>query len=634
MKTAKKALLFLVIVAMLIPMALTGCSGGKDNQIIVGSTTALSGDWGFAQWTNNASDKTIRDLIDGYAPITMEPDGSFVMDPNVAKSYESVVNADGTKTFTVVLQEDLVWSDGKPVTAKDYVAYVLLFSSDVIVELDATGVAGMNFVGYEEYKADSSVPFAGVRLLGDYSYALTVSTDYLPYYFDTLYANIAPLPRQMWLPADIDVKDDGQGAYFTGEFTKEHCGETIVTARNLSEGRVSCGPYVLESFDATSKQATVVINPKFKGIWVDEARPCVKPSIEKIILVESKQETQINALKTGAVDMLNELGEGAEIKAAMELVDAGGFSFSKYERNGYGKLMFQCDFGPTQFKSVRQAVAHLLDRDAFADAFCGGYGAVVHGPYGFAMWMYKESEAELNEKLNTYTYGLENAIAVLEADGWNLDKDGNAYTSGIRYKKVTAEEAGDYVHNVTLANGDILMPLIIEWLSSEGNSVSEMLSVRLANADIVPQAGMKINQTIVAWGELLNYMYRDASVGEKYAVKTYGMYNLATGFTATYDMSFNYTLDPEGIALGWNTNFIFDEQLDQLSMDMVYGVEAGDTEGYRAKWVEFIDLWNELLPEVPLYSNIYHSVYVDKLIDYNPNPMWDFGYAIICAKIK
>ena len=34
------------------------------NQIIYGSTTELSGDLGNAWWTNNAADKTLRDLID------------------------------------------------------------------------------------------------------------------------------------------------------------------------------------------------------------------------------------------------------------------------------------------------------------------------------------------------------------------------------------------------------------------------------------------------------------------------------------------------------------------------------------------------------------------------------------------
>ena len=166
--------------------------------------------------------------------------------------------------------------------------------------------------------------------------------------------------------------------------------------------------------------------------------------------------------------------------------------------------MFQCDFGPTQFVNVRKAIAHLFDRNAFADTFCGGFGSVVHGPYGFAMWMYKEKEDELNKTLDTYEYDATSAIKLLEEDGWTLNEKGEAYTSGIRYKKVTAEEAGDYKHNVTLSDGTILMPLIIEWASTEKNSVSDLLSVRLANSDDTKKAGMQINQTVMTFSELLN----------------------------------------------------------------------------------------------------------------------------------
>ena len=35
-------------------------------------------------------------------------------------------------------------------------------------------------------------------------------------------------------------------------------------------------------------------------------------------------------------------------------------------------------------------------------------------------------------------------------------------------------------------------------------------------------------------------------------------------------------------------------------MDMVYGVDSTDTEGYLKLFQDYIILWNELLPEIPL----------------------------------
>ena len=68
----KRAILLLLVIAMIVPMVLSGCSSNhRGGQLIIGNTTELSGDWGDAQWTNNAADKDIRDLIGGYSPVAL-----------------------------------------------------------------------------------------------------------------------------------------------------------------------------------------------------------------------------------------------------------------------------------------------------------------------------------------------------------------------------------------------------------------------------------------------------------------------------------------------------------------------------------------------------------------------------------
>jgi peptide/nickel transport system substrate-binding protein len=68
-------------------------------------------------------------------------------------------------------------------------------------------------------------------------------------------------------------------------------------------------------------------------------------------------------------------------------------------------------------------------------------------------------------------------------------------------------------------------------------------------------------------------------------------------------------------------------------MDMVYGVDASDREGFRKLWADYIVRWNELLPEVPLYSNIYYTVFFDKLQNYEQSPLWGFENAILYATL-
>ena len=605
-------------------------AGEVTNQIIYGTTTEMNGDLGNAWWTNNAADKTLRDLIDDYDVIVSNQDGEYILNETVAKSMTSAENEDGSKTFTVEINEGLMYNNGDPITAADYVAYALVAYSPAALEAGAKNNAGASqVVGATAYLNGEVNYISGLRLLDDYTYEITIDAEFIPYYFDMLYASLRPIALKQYASADLTVKDDGEGAYLDGG---ELSAAEIDAARWIYEDRISAGPYQLESFDQASVSATVVINPNYAGNFEGQ-----KPSVERIIVVKAVQATMLDELATGGIDFLSALTGGDEVNAALDLEETGDFYTVNYDRAGYGKLMFQCDFGPTQFMSVRHAVAHLLDRNDFANTFTGGYGSVVHGPYGIAMWMYQDAKEELAERLETYAYDTAKAIEVLEEDGWVLAEDGSEYTSGIRYKEVTAEEAGDYQHNVTLADGRILMPLIIEWASSEGNSVSDLLAVMLANGDQVAEAGMQINQSIMTFEELLNYMYRDASQGEQYGIPTYGMYNLATNFSAAYDQSFQFVTkasNPEYYDQGYNSNFTDSEELNQLSMDMVYGVEAGDQEAYLQVWVDFIDEWNDYLPEIPLYSNIYYDIMNSKIHDLVCNPLWDFQQAVVYAYIE
>ena len=56
-------------------------------------------------------------LIHGLGAVTQTKEGDFTYNPTVVKSHEEVENADGTKTYTVTINDGLVWSDGTPITA-------------------------------------------------------------------------------------------------------------------------------------------------------------------------------------------------------------------------------------------------------------------------------------------------------------------------------------------------------------------------------------------------------------------------------------------------------------------------------------------------------------------------------------
>lgn len=599
-----------------------------ENKVIYGSDTELSGDLGNAWWTNNATDKLIRDLINDYDVIMFDQFGQMKVNETVSDGVQTAENEDGTATYTVKIKQGLTYNDGTPITAADYVAYMLVQFSPATLEAGAT-VSSDTVVGGTEYQNGESKVLAGIRLLDEYTYSISITPDYANYYYGLTYASLSPLYLPLYSSAALTVKDDGEGAYLDGGELKA---DEINASRYVYENRVTAGPYVIKSIDTGALTATLEINPNYAGNFEGQ-----KPSIQTIVVVKSEDDSKMDAFTTGEITFLSQLSEGDQIKTALELVDSGKYNYCHYTRNGYGKIQFQCDGGPTQFQAVRQAVAYLLDREEFTNTFTGGYGSVVHGPYSTAQWMYEDSEELFNEKLNSYAYDPEKAVEVLKADGWTLNADGTPYSgTGVRYKEVTAEQAGDYALNVKLADGRILMPLHIMWASSDGNAVSTLLATMLANGKQTADAGMVIEQNVMAFSELLNWIYRDTSVGDQYGVFTYGMFNLATGFADVYDYAYNYASDPDSkyVKMGYNQNYIFDKELDDLSMDMVYKAAPGDDAAFLDYFQKFIIRWNELLPEIPLYCNDYHTFFPSWLKNYNESSLWDFQKAILYASIE
>ena len=566
-------------------------------QIIIGNTTELTGDW-IPYWQNNAADYDVYNFMVGSGIVDMTFEGEYLINETVVESYETTENEDGSKTYTFTIKDGLTYHDGSPITALDYVTGPMLWSSKQVGDMGADNTYGQYLKGWSEFSKGETKEFPGVNLIDEKTFAVTIAADKLPYFFELTLVSFVPHKLSYWTDETVEIKDDGNGCYFSDNFTVENYEEKMNEARFGIYP--ATGPYVLESYDEASKTAVLHVNDKYPGNW--EGR---KPKIETIIYKKVTQETAIDELATGSVDLLSGMASGDEINAGLDLVDKGGFSFTEYPRAGYGKLTLVCDFGPTQYPAVRKALAHLIDRNDFAKSFTGGFGTVVNGPYGESMWFYQENKAELNEKLNQYPYSLDEAIKLLEEDGWIYDENGNEYKEGVRYKKT---EDGE------------LMPLVLEWASSEQNAFSDLLVVKLQENPDLAAAGIKINQTVMTFGELLNYLYRDGSQGAEYGVPTYHMFNLATNYSPRYDLTTAYTTDPNLLKQGLNDNYIIDEQLENLAKAMVL-TEPDDREGFKEKFVDFIVRWNELMPDIPLYSNLYHDFYNDKLQNYDMNAL-------------
>jgi hypothetical protein len=567
-------------------VAETPVDGG---QIIIGDQTQSNGDI-YPYWSNNISDSSVNKLTSGYDTIVVDKNGKFVVDPQVVKDKTDTKNEDGSITTTYKLQEDLKWSNGEGITAKDYVFRYLFFSSPQLVEMGASdNTEGSKLVGFADFNSGKSKVFKGVRLLGDYEFSVTINKDYLPNYYQDALAAASAGYMKGWLPEGYDIKDDGKGAYFTKDLDakalKKHVNDYRMNMTAYS------GPYMKEKYDETSNTYTLVKNPNYKGNYEGQ-----KPHIDTVIYKFVQTETQMDELATGGVDILLHMGEANEINSGMDLVDKGTHGYVDYPRNGYGRILFVCDRGPTQYAEVRRAIAYLIDRNEFAKTFTGGHGSVVNGYYGTAQWMVEEREDEIG-KLNQYSFSVDKAVEELEKAGFTLGKDGKEYKSGLRYKK--------------LDDGK-LMPLTINWCSSENNPVSDLLATKLANSEDVKKAGMEIKQRVVTFNELIeNY--------EQSKPNDFNMYNLGIGFNVLYDPEQAYKVDGPS-----NKNKINDDELAKLAKGLNL-VDPSKEDEYLDKFVAFQKRWNELLPDIPLYSNQYYDFFNNKLKGYEgiKDAIWD-----------
>ena len=537
----------------------------EDNSIILGNTTDLSGKFRYAAFGGSnpgAADLDVQNLSTGLETVATTKEGGFEWNPTVVKSHEETMNEDGTRTYTVTIYDDLKLSDGTPVTVKNYVVFPMVFSSPVgVAAAGKDHQSAMTVKGFKEFntydgtEGSGTKELAGLRMIDDYTYSITVSADYANYFYAISYAGLSAYDVSLWI-GDADVKDDGNGVYFTDDFYAKK-DDKYVMADHIVESSLNTdttypysGPYMVTSYDSADKSAVLELNPNFKGNYEG-----VKPTIAKVVYKKIVSSTQLEDLKAGTLDVIAGITGGDETNEALALADGseGKYVYTHYSRAGYGKLGFRADYGPAQFTEVRQAIAYCMDRAKFAKDFTGGYGGVVDGPYYSGSWMYKAA-VDQGMILNAYATSVDSAIEVLTEGGWVYDAEGNDYVEGVRYKKIPGDiatendinyKSKDGAYVTTKVGDDYYMPLVLNWYGTTDNPFTDQLMTGFASNDNVIAAGFNVQYTIGDFAPMLDELYQAAVYGYYSGSPMYSVFNFATGFTsAAYDYSYQMTIDP------------------------------------------------------------------------------------------
>ena len=458
-------------------------------QVVVAiSPGTLSPDM-YGGWTNSATNSGFIGLMSGYALADYNRDYVLDWDPVVVKDHEVIENDDGSKTYRFEINDNLKWSDGSPITAKDYVFSLLLHSSPEFAACEGDATYGWALVGYNDHVQGTTKEFAGVNLLGDYEFSMTISADQLPNYYEMANVAYGPEPLAAIAPG-CDVKDDGNGAYLTDGFTEDLIRETLLDPDKgfRYKAPVVCGPYKLKSVDLTTETVELEINEEYLGTYDG-----TKPHIQTIISKPVADETIRDEFEKGTIDFYS-AGTGEKIEAALTKVEEGKLdaNYGLVPGTRINEMRYMCDFGPTQFEEVRRAIAYIVDRDEINKQLTGGYGTVVDCYATDATADFAAIKDDIESELIHYSYDLDKAKQELIDGGWTLNEKGEEYKEGTdkyRYKEVDGE----------------LMKLKVEVACCEDDYS------KLYNTVIPPEAekiGMEYKYTSMDFALMINHLNR------------------------------------------------------------------------------------------------------------------------------
>ncbi len=589
--------------------------------LVVGHTTAFTGRFSTQMWGNNTVDLDVKNLLFGYNLIEWEHEqGVFNVDPTVVTGVVAYEDAQGNRTFTLALADDLFYSDGTPITAWDYAFSVLLSVAPEVAAIGGNTNSYESLLGMEEYKTGEAKALAGVRVENDGMISFTISADYLPFFYELGLLRCYALPIKVIAPG-CTVKDDGQGVYIDGPMTAELLQKTILdpeTGYNSHPSVVS-GPYKMVSYDGL--QGEFEINEYYKGNTMG-----VKPTIPRLTFKTVENETMMDELLAGELGLINKVVLQDSILAGITGVGTGNIRMGNYARVGYSFVSYNCERPAISHKAVRQAIAYCMEKDAVVSDYVGNFGLRVDGYYGIGQWMYQmltgAMEAPIPEEIiedekateeyiasweglsldNVPLYNLDLAAAekLLNEDGWILDREGNPF-----------EKNKDDVR-CALIDG-VIVPLELELVYPEGNTMAESLEANFV--DNLAQVGIKVTMTPMPMPQLLRQYYRQEA-------RTCDMMYLATNFDVVFDPTLNY-VPADGEFIGSNYQAIEEPKLYDLAKDMAM-TEPGDVLGYVSKWIAFQEYWMEVLPAIPVYSNAYFDFYTAALQNYliNSNATW------------
>jgi peptide/nickel transport system substrate-binding protein len=338
------------------------------------------------------------------------PDSSAAtLDPQLSMA-DMPVYSDGDKTITIKLKH-YMWSDGKPVTARDVTFWMHLLLAE------KSNYAGYVPGGFLDHVTSVSAPNATTFVMHlDQAYNKT----YLLY---NGLALISPIPQASWDKESAsgkvgDYDDTPAGAKKVYAYLNK-ASLSLSTWDTNPIWQVVDGPWHLKPKTGfqTTGQTIMEANPQYSG----PDKPHLS-EFEELPFTSSAAE--FNALQAGTVDY--GYVPTTDIAAANTLKNSGDTIDPWYE---WGLTFIGINFSNPKYAPllsqlyIRQAMESLINQPEYVQDVLKNYGTPTYGPVPtFPKTSFLNPAAEKNP----YPYSVSAARKLLTSHGWSIPSSGAA----------------------------------------------------------------------------------------------------------------------------------------------------------------------------------------------------------------
>ena len=332
---------------------------------------------------------------------------------NIPDSYLTDFGGERVVAYDLEIKKDATWSDGQPITNKDYVFTI----NTVIHPLANTNAWKPSFDFLKGVKLGEGNKKATIYFDKEYMLSKEVSTTFalLPQHIYDKNDYVLNLPTTTY-PETYEPKDSLEGKIF----------ENINTIPNSPLNIVQSGPYQLTAYENNQ----YIILDKIKNHWTKNYpdNPFLQSNLDKITFkIVPDEVTAVTMAKDGALDLMTFKNSQTflDLKNDDQFNDQWTFHIPQLNKyfyigiNNQGKILHD--------SKVRRAIAHIVDVEDIIENLESGLAIRTVGDF-------HPSKSYYNDNLKPIDFNQDKATTLLDEAGWKLNTN-----TGIREKTINGK---------------------------------------------------------------------------------------------------------------------------------------------------------------------------------------------------